>query len=404
MAMDPMEVETMFQMGRKELFSLLDATTVLPLLQQQSLCHQESDFLTAGMTTTRTISATSTNATRNSTSTAVLGSEQQLIHKHQEHLLSVWTHRLIYLAIHFHQHRHAFAEAKARRRLNSDHNAEQDDSSCHRAKLEEQYGRIGNFDFSCPDSKFFVASLPTRGLGSVLRVTAANALLAGIAENRTVLFLNNILNRSNNASLLLSPSLRIMEPWDNVSCDRKDFQCLFQPVSPCVLTLESLETAHVLHQVRPASPRRISMFQGARDLEHENDRVVILNLQDNLRDFVDGKTKARLMEVATELLQFLDLPLLPLLADPKLSMFFQKVIERIGQDDSRGWKHHPYSRSRSPIQRGILLYLMRPNAVTAKELDRIRLANKREGRHEEELDSSMTVGLPIRGTFFILYF
>ena len=66
-----------------------------------------------------------------------------------------------------------------------------DDENNFYAMMQNTPQPIGNFDFECPNTKFLVVSM-TRdaGLGAHMRLGALNALVAGVATNRTVLLLN----------------------------------------------------------------------------------------------------------------------------------------------------------------------------------------------------------------------
>jgi hypothetical protein len=65
-----------------------------------------------------------------------------------------------------------------------------DDENNFYAMMQNTPQPIGNFDFECPNTKFLVVSM-TRdaGLGAHMRLGALNALVAGVATNRTVLLL-----------------------------------------------------------------------------------------------------------------------------------------------------------------------------------------------------------------------
>lgn len=63
-----------------------------------------------------------------------------------------------------------------------------------------------------------------------------------------------------------------MGPSNFFSCDRKDWQCLFMPMSPCVLTKEDMENAPVL------TPEELVQFrkEGKLPAHLEDERVIIL--------------------------------------------------------------------------------------------------------------------------------
>jgi hypothetical protein len=160
---------------------------------KQTLCHEQSRFL---------------NYTDD-------GSEGQKS-------IDFWAMRLIYLSVHMHQHREAIQEAKLRQDLGCDKVLNQND--------------IGTFDYECPNAKFLVVPMGEMGLGAVMRLGAVNALFAGIATNRTVLFVNNITVGDSS----------LHKPWVHASCERGDIQCFFMPPSPCTLTYAEIESAHAM--------------------------------------------------------------------------------------------------------------------------------------------------------------
>ena len=122
-----------------------DEKDLIPTVLQQSLCDENSRFLQF---------------------TADEGVDEKNI--------EAWTMRLMYLAFHLNQHRPAVKEAIARSSL---------PEQC-REELNKH--KVGRFDFECPDRKFLVVTMGKLGLGAVMRLGAVNALLAGVATNRTV--------------------------------------------------------------------------------------------------------------------------------------------------------------------------------------------------------------------------
>jgi hypothetical protein len=85
-----------------------------------------------------------------------------------------------------------------------------DDENNFYAMMQNTPQPIGNFDFECPNTKFLVVSM-TRdaGLGAHMRLGALNALVAGVATNRTVLLLNE----------------GDKKPWPHASCERGPETC-----------------------------------------------------------------------------------------------------------------------------------------------------------------------------------
>ncbi len=71
-----------------------------------------------------------------------------------------------------------------------------------------------------------------------MRYGAVPALMASLATDRMVLFVNH--------SLVGPPFLQ--PPWSQVKCERRDAQCFFLPSSLCVLTHHEVEQAYLIQE------------------------------------------------------------------------------------------------------------------------------------------------------------
>jgi len=162
-------------------------------------------------------------------------------------------YRLMFLAIHHHQHRMAQEEAMDRM------------VRCHDTTWNLP-DTIGFYDFECPKAKFIVTHFPSFGLGMSLKHTVADAILLGILTNRVVIVINSL----NTTQPNVPPGFK--SQWDLASCDRHDMQCVFLPLSPCVLTIEDLGNAsHVARE--DLSLLRKSGFLNSK---YDNSKVIIL--------------------------------------------------------------------------------------------------------------------------------
>ena len=303
----------------------------MPLLKQ-TVCHRQSPFLTKDPGDSATVK--------------------------KEYDLSTWAVRLVYLAVHYHQHHHALAEATLRKQ----------EASCS-TQLQLDHS-IGNFDYECPEAKFFVLGLPPHGLGSIMRQNAQNAVLAGIIENRTVLYMNH----NANGTFKTKP---LYYDWLSASCDRFDYQCTFQPLSPCVITQDELDSAYVLS---PPKIRFDDLFLFAK--EHKEDRVVVLDLSDALKP-IPGIGKKILHRLSNKLIDQLDAmdPRIPMLRNASEIILKQDIL-------SSGYEMNTYS----VVAQGILMYNLRPNIQNLQKLNKFK-----DPIHPDDMDNSLTVGLPIRG-------
>lgn len=307
---------------------LLEHTNWQPLLQQ-SLCHKESLFL----------------------------KPEADFNKETESAIFAWTVRLIYLAIHQHQHKYALQETLERRQ-------QAINQQCDKQLLAKG---IGSFDYECKDSKYLVAALPTHGLGSVMRIDATSFMLGGLASNRTVLFVNNVQDLEDVKSRLA--------PWGLVSCERKDHQCFYQPMSPCVLTKEDITGAYVVEG---------RMSHLADLAKHEKHRVIVAKVSNNYLK-VPANVPGYLRDIANTLIDGLPkedprIPILRLAAEAILKV----------DDHNRG----DYAGSESVIKRAILMYIMRPSYEKAEQL-----ASIMEDVVPQNFNYSVALGLPIRGMY-----
>jgi len=150
-------------------------------------------------------------------------------------------YKLLFLAIHENQHRPAKAEALARYGPDRETSCAPED--------------VGTFDFQCdPQTKYIVAGLGhNRGMGIIIKTNAVEPFLFSLMTDRVLLW--NNLSKSN-----------------FFSCDRKDWQCLFMPMSPCVLTQEEMKNGTVL------SSKELIQFrkEGKLPAHLEDERVIIV--------------------------------------------------------------------------------------------------------------------------------
>lgn len=174
--------------------------------------------------------------------------------------LSDLAFRLIYLAVHDFQHRHARDEATARAKCLQSY-------GCSHQLLQSG---VGPFDYSCPDAKFLVSWLGDWGMGASLTRGGVYSMFQGMVSGRVPLLLNSIPEDIN----IRGKSARyfLKRTWSLASCDRKDLQCFFLPLSPCVITKDELSSAVVLNQTEE------NTFRITRKLppKYENERVVIV--------------------------------------------------------------------------------------------------------------------------------
>jgi hypothetical protein len=269
-----------------------------------------------------------------------------------------WTIRLLYAAIHNHQHRPALAEFRQRQNCTSN----------------IQQHSIGSFDYECPTAKFLLVSFYKNGIGANLRLAAVPALMAGLATDRVVLFVNDA---------DAGPAF-LQQTWTLASCDRRrDAQCFFRPATPCVLTHSELENSY---QLTRGEMRRMFRF-GTVPESRQEDRALIVHLSfrpqrepETLKQILYNKARS----FADDLLR----------STPNLSVSLEVLDQAtkaiLHAETELDFSYYGVS---SPIFHSLLIYAMRPNPKFARSMGSVLrqvLPNDFSTMH--------ALGLPIRGT------
>jgi hypothetical protein len=274
----------------------------------------------------------------------------------------MWTIRLIYWVVYEHQHTPAYPEARSRQDLGS---------PCWQSARAKG---VGTLDFECPSAQFLVVSFYKNGIGANLRLGAVPALEAGIASGRVVLFVDDADE---------GPSF-LQEPWPLASCDhRRDSQCFFRPVSPCVSTANELATARVLKRGEMRQ-----LFRVGRVPEHyADDRVLIMHLNfrpqrqpGNLAGILYNRSVALIERLATN--------------DDRVS---RKLLFRAAEailKEEEVFTTYNYYGAGSAIFHGLLLYAARPNRQAASAVNSIL---RDVIPTDDAFSSQHSLGLPIRG-------
>lgn len=300
---------------------------------KQTLCHEQSRFL---------------NYTDD-------GSEGQKS-------IDFWAMRLIYLSVHMHQHREAVQEAKLRLDLGCDKVLNEND--------------IGTFDYECPNAKFLVVPMGDMGLGAVMRLGAVNALFAGIATNRTVLFVNNI--------TIGDSSLH--KPWVHASCERGDIQCFFMPPSPCTLTYAEIQTAHAMVK---GEARRMFKY-GEMPPGRESDRVIVSKFALRPKHTPPGFLES-IIRYSENIIQHIreatggD--------DPRIEIMEKSKEVIVAETPFDREQKYYYFGVESRTHHAAVFYTMRPNPYYAEKLEEIH--NK---VIPEDFNPELSFGLPIRAS------
>lgn len=276
--------------------------------------------------------------------------------------LRIWVVRLVYMYLHYHQHRHALHEAQSL------------EPQC---LMKRQAAGIGPFDYECANAKFLVVRFYNNGIGANMRYSAVPSLMAGLATDRVVLFVNHS---------PVGPQF-LQQPWSQVTCDRRDAQCFFLPTSPCVLTHQEIEQAYSLQK-----KERRSLFRtGTLPRERDADRVLLLQLPfraqripENLKDKVYMGIAPLVQNITTDL---------------ELQQMLLEAADQIRKDDNvpRNESFSYYGMD-SPLYHGLLLYALRPNPRASNRMDEIVHAVV-----PHDFVSAESIGLPVRGRLLALF-
>lgn len=302
-----------------------------PFLLRQTICHKDSRFL---------------NWTDD-------GSEGNTS-------LHYWSLRLMYLSYFHHQHAPAQEEARIR----------QSYPECV-SILQETY-QVGSMDYECPGTKFLVVPMGEMGLGAVMRLGAVNALVAGVATNRTVLLVNNLEDIGDKS---------LHKPWVHASCPRGDIQCFFMPPTPCTITKQEIDQGRML--VR-GEARRLFKF-GEIPEGHEDDRVIVCNFV--LRPKHVPETFPNSMQLLADSIVERYNPL-----DHRVTVMRQALTILMAPDPTDDTRPYYYFAAASRVHHAALFYSMRPNYHYAQKLDSMM-----QQIIPESFNPELSFGLPIRG-------
>jgi hypothetical protein len=178
------------------------------------------------------------------------------------------------------------------------------------------------------------------------------------------------------------PNSVIRAPWTLVSRPRRDPQCFFAPMSPCVTSVADLAASKKLNKIQ----KNYLFSNGTLPVEYENTRVVyMLALHKFSSDHLGGKVKPTLQTIAHRLVDQLsaDDSRRPLLHQPA-----DYILERDGQREG-----YAYVGAASKIRHAMAFYAMRPNLSYQQRMHQIL-----RDMLPADFDANQAVGLPIRAS------
>lgn len=267
------------------------------------------------------------------------------------------TIRLMFLSLYVQQHMPALKEATLREKH----------PSCR--KTFQQRG-VGKFDYECPGSKYVAVYLSGNGLGNNVRTEMFQAFYAGLTSDRIVLFPTR--ERPDNRTRL---------GWELASCDRRDYQCMFVPPSPCVPTLEALRNGYRLEKAEIFN----LLNSGKPPPRNNNNDNPVWILQPHLgisRMHQDNPPNTTLEQFR----RYAEI----LLDHAEEEDAWRLVRRNLFSPDLAPSRHH-YKNANRKFQIAFTVYALRPNWRARMQLDDI-VSNV--GRY---INPELSFGLPIRG-------
>lgn len=307
------------------------------------------------------------------------------------------TMRLMYLVIHEHQHKPARAEAKARWLEKNQNKTTMVLSSTsttlssvplqHANTKNQPNNKLGPFDFECDhDTKYIITGIPSRrGFGSNFRAYGAEPIMLGLIMNRVALHMN---------SLHLGPRI-LRTNFFYSKCPRKDMQCMFMPLSPCVVTHDDIANAVMLPKDELVKFRSTGIL----DEIYAKEKVLVVetsNVHVLPKGFHDVFVKKIEKLYNREKIKHTDEAL------------------NSSNNSTSGTKHYPWELNDELMEKvkqfildpenkwymwyPAIMYGMRPNEYLKGELDRI-LSNV----IPKDFNPATSIGIPIRGTYYFAF-
>ena len=286
-----------------------------------------------------------------------------------------WLIRLCYAIIYHHQNPRRLKQSSLK------------SEEC-RDYLEQNYD-VGRWDEECStDQKFIAFSFQDQGIGAGTHLWE-QCLFAGIASQRIVLPINYCCG-----------GIQVAKSWTMASCQRKDIQCVFSPLSNCVLTKTQLNNGTIMEK----KPAIVSLYQTGKLPENYPDRNsarIVWQKYENYGLKVEKSTGLfinRMYSISQQLIQELS-PVLNI-DDHNVTttattrrQIWERTAELIRQTQHTDFVFKCFRRA-------AIMYLLRPNPSSRRQLQEILHRNipELDSLHEKENLAYKTIGLPIRAS------
>lgn len=362
---------------------LMFKSNILDILLKQTLCYKTGRF--------RTI-----RPLHSSTPTKAINWNAS-----DSDLIQDWQIRLLYLALHRKFHIPAYPEYQLRQECDLSSSSKTLNTTSTSSSLSSSpttsfypHGGISNFDYECPKAKFLVTVLKSVGMGATIRGSAMPSILMALSTDRIPLFVSSLdANDVGESSPLTTPFLL-------ASCPRQDFQCIFAPLSPCVLTMNDLRNATLLSKAETRTMKRNGVYMTP---QHEHVRVLLHDTKVT-EPFVHHIARTKAYQIIWNLLEYWKNETTTASTTTTTSGTYNQIsVEQ--------WKvmtaaansflpikplanqqvSNPKDDMTPIVLRAVLLYLMRPNAMARGEIYK-QLSVLPLGEKDRQY-----YGLPIRG-------
>jgi len=244
-------------------------------------------------------------------------------------------------------------------------------------EIELEKAGVGKFDYECRDAKFIVGNVPRFGLGASISKGAADVLMMGVASNRVALLLNSI----------ESGTRTFIRPWPLASCDRHDMQCVFMPMSPCVVTKEDVKNAPYLSDKERDELRESNWL----DEKYDNEKVIMIGTSTNMAKAVPNAFREAVAESVSDLFDNIEEEKknknVDIYSKPIWDMdakTLERVKENILDESLDIWRLHHVA----------IFYILRLNLQYQKKMEEMMSEILPEDFRPES-----AIGIPIRGEF-----
>ena len=221
-------------------------------------------------------------------------------------------------------------------------------------------------------------ALGGNGLGANVRGGMVPAMMLGLMTNRVVLFMNNI---PVPASIKATSNYINME-WPLASCSRKDYQCFFWPVSPCVLTEDDI-ISNTYYLKISESRKLIKRNEIPTYADHYKVWVWRTTFQPIPK--FHPPSAAILYEISQQLIESTNL--LKGYNPELLNQAAELILMNDGDRES-----YNFAASTLKVQHTITVYMLRPHPKIAHKIDSIITDITPQNFNPE-----YSIGLPVRG-------